>query len=287
MKTLKTFLALAVFCLLTTATVSAQDNSLLYKVEGNGIKTSYIFGTFHILPKEDFVLKNKVKKAFNSSELVVMELDMDDPNFQSAMMGMSMIPGEDSLENHMTAKEYKILDDYLTTKMGVGMANFDKMKPFVVSSMLLIAHIGKDMASYETTFMAMAKESSQEIKGLETIEFQTAVYDGQSYEDQIDDIIKMLTKDGGLGGNFDKMIALYKTEDIERLYATMAEFFEYDKEMQEKLLDERNQNWIPKIGEYSKDQEVFYAVGAGHLGGEQGVVKLLRETGYTVTPVID
>ena len=287
MKTLKSIIAMAVICIVATATTVAQDNSLLYKVERNDIKTSYVFGTFHMLPKADFELKDKVITAFDASELVVMELDMDDPNMQSAMMGVSMIAGDDSLQNHMTTEEFNTLDEYFTAKMGVGMANFNKLKPFVVSSMLMMAHLGKDMASYETTLMAMAKDSSTEIKGLETIEFQMAMFDGQSYEDQIDDIIKMLTEDGGVGGYFDKMIAVYKTENIEGLYKLMDEYFEYDKAMQAKLLDERNQNWIPKIGEYSKSQKVFYAVGSGHLGGEQGVIKLLREAGYKVTPITE
>lgn len=287
MKTIQTILALAIICIFTTATSVAQEKSLLYKVEGNGIKTAYVFGTFHMMPKADFELKDKVKTAFDASDLVVMELDMDDPNMQSEMMGVSMIAGDDSLQNHMTAEEFKILDEYFTAKMGIGMANFNKMKPFVVSSMVMMAHLGQDMASYEASLLAMAKESKKEVKGLEAVEFQMAMFDGQSYEDQIDDIIKILTEEGGVGSYFDKMIAVYKTEDIEGLYDSMDEFFEYDKKMQARLLDERNIDWIPKIGAYSKDQEVFYAVGAGHLGGKNGVIKLLKDAGYKVTPITE
>lgn len=287
MKTLKTFLALAVICFITTATAIAQDNSLLYKIEGNGIKTSHVFGTFHMLPKEDFELKDKVKRTFDASDLFVMEIDMSDPNLQMEMMGLSMIPGEDVLQNHMTDEEFKILDDYFTSKMGVGMAQLNKMKPFVLSSMVLMAHLGENMASYEYTFMDMAKESSMEMKGLESAGFQMGIFDGQPYKEQIEAIVTMLTADGGVGTSFDEMIKVYKTEDIEELYTSLGDFFGHDKEMQKKLLDERNQNWIPQIAEYSKDKEVFYAVGAGHLGGEQGVINLLREAGYSVTPVLN
>ena len=125
MKTIKSIVALTIICLLATTTSVAQDNTLLYKVEGNGIKTSYVFGTFHMLPKADFVLKDKVKIAFEASELVVMELDMDDPNMQTEMLSVSMISGDDSLQNHMTKEEYKILDDYFTAKISIGMASFN------------------------------------------------------------------------------------------------------------------------------------------------------------------
>lgn len=287
MKTLKSIIAIAVICLLSITNLQAQDNSVLYKVEGNGIQTSYVFGTFHMLPKADFILKDNAKAALASSDLMVLELDMDDPNMQAEMMGASMLKAGESLKDHMTEEEYQILDKYLTAKMGVGLANLSNLKPFVISSMVMMAHLGQDMASYEMTLLSLAKEQEKEVKGLETIAFQMAMFDGQPYEDQLDDVIKMLTEDGGVGGYFDEMIAVYKTEDIDALYNSMDEFFEYDKAMQAKLLDERNQNWIPKIGEYSKNQKVFYGVGAGHLGGDQGVIKLLRDAGYTVTAVTE
>ena len=287
MKTLNTFLALVVICFITTPSAIAQDNSLLYKIEGNGIKTSHIFGTFHMLSKEDFELKDKVKRTFDASNLIVMELDMTDPKAQREMMGLSMIPGDDVLQNHMTEEEYKILDNYFTSKMGIGMAQLNKMKPLAISSMVLMAHLGKNMASYEYAFIDMAKESSKQIKGLETAGFQIGLFDDQPYQDQIEAIVTMLTTEGGMGAGFDELIKVYKTEDIEALYATSGEFFGYDKDLQSKLLDDRNQNWIPQIGEFSKDNEVFYAVGAAHLGGEQGVINLLKEAGYCVTPVLD
>jgi len=63
-----------------------KGNSLLWKIEGKGIKTSYLMGTFHMLPQKDFLLKDKVKNAFKASDQIVLELDMDDPTMQSKMM---------------------------------------------------------------------------------------------------------------------------------------------------------------------------------------------------------
>ncbi|MDP5230287.1 MAG: TraB/GumN family protein [Cellulophaga sp.] len=284
MKKMKT-LVVALIAILFIAPSTIAQNSVLYKVEGDNIETSYVFGTVHMMAKKDFLLEEKVKSAFTESEFIVMELDMDDASMQTEMMKYAMISGDDSLQNHMTPEEYKILDEYFTAKLGVGMAAFNKMKPFVISSTAMIAHLGQDMASYESTFVQMATEQKKEIKGLETIAFQMSMFDEQPYEQQIDQVIEMLQKEGGIGGYFDKIIAAYKTQDIEVLYTSLNEFFEDDKAFKEKMLDERNQNWIPQIGELSKENSVFYAVGAGHLGGEEGVISLLKGAGYTVTPV--
>jgi len=53
----------------------------------------------------------------------------------------------------------------------------------------------------------------------------------------------------------------------------------------EVMIYRRNRNWIPVMSNYMKTSSCFFAVGAGHLGGEQGVIQLLRNAGYTVTPI--
>ena len=284
MKTIKK-LVLAIIATLFIAPSLIAQNSLLYKVEGDNIKTSYVFGTMHMMPKKDFLLEEKVKNAFTTSDLVVMELDMDDPGMQTEMMKYAMLGADESIQDHMTTEEYKILDDYFTTKMGVGMAAFSKMKPFIISSTAMIAHLGQDMASFEATFLQMAAAEKKEVIGLETIEFQMSMFDEQSYEQQIDQVIEMLQKVGGMGTYFDEIVSAYTSQDIDVLYKVLNEFFEDDKAFKKKMLDDRNENWIPKIGENSKENSVFYAVGAGHLGGEKGVISLLKASGYRVTPV--
>lgn len=83
------------------------------------------------------------------------------------------------------------------------------------------------------------------------------------------------------------MVKLYRAEDIEALYSYMDKYMNNDIELMAKFLDDRNNNWIPETAKFSKESSTFYGVGAGHLGGEQGVVKLLRAAGNTVTPLMD
>ena len=88
--------------------------------------------------------------------------------------------------------------------------------------------------------------------------------------------------------NFAKLLSIYKDENITAMldimnddnYSSVAEY-------QDELLDNRNINWIPKIKEHAEKQATFFGVGAGHLAGENGVINLLRQAGYTVTAVRD
>ena len=145
------------------------------------------------------------------------------------------------------------------------------------------------MQSFELELTKIAKEQKEEIYGLETIEEQIKVFDDIPLEDQYADLIRMaennLEDDKDI---FAKMLKVYKEENITALLDMMDD----DKNKtvsnhQDKLLNERNENWISKIGEYAKDQPTFFGVGAGHLAGDNGVINLLRDAGYTVTAIVE
>ena len=280
----KTFIA----CILSTFSLMAQEeSSLLWKVEGNGIKPSYIFGTFHLIPKADFEFKEKVEKAIKDTEITVLELDMDNPKMMGGLQALMQLEGDKKLSAYMDEKEYEIIDTYLKEHMGIGMTAVNSFKPFAISSMITLSMMGKQTVSYETEIITRTKADQKEVIGLETPEFQIGVFDTQPYDEQIDQVIEYLEDEEKVATMFDDMIAKYKEEDIQGLYSAMNETFEMEPTFQKALLDDRNKNWIAKIGTISKEQKAFYGVGAGHLAGDQGVINLLRKAGYTVTPIVE
>ncbi|MCK0130129.1 TraB/GumN family protein [Flavobacteriaceae bacterium F08102] len=262
------------------------QNSLLYKVEGTDIQPSYLFGTIHLMPQKDFVMQPKVKKAFKRCDEVYLELDMDDPNMLKEMMGAMNLKNGKTLDAYMDDDEYSFLDAYFTANFNMSLANFKTFKPFYLSSMLLTKMIGDQVASYEMTFVQMAKTESKELKGLETVAEQIAVFDTQPLDEQIDDLIKMIKEESSLD-LFNTLIELYKKENVDALYTYMDDYFNNDEVMINALLLQRNKNWADKIPQLSKETSVFYAVGAGHLGGRKGVLQLLKDKGYIVTPIFE
>ena len=139
-------------------------------------------------------------------------------------------------------------------------------------------------ASYEMTFVQMAVSRSIPIEGLEEVSDQTQIFDQIPYEDQAEDLIDILRNRENMEGMFSQMIKLYQKEEVNKLYEESLEYFS-ESEV-DLLLHQRNSDWIEKIGVYASDKPTFFAVGAGHLGGDQGVVNLLLEAGYEVTPVL-
>ena len=146
---------LAMLCLMLSIAfqpLSAQHSarqSLLWKIEGNGIQTSYLYGTFHILPEADFELKDKVKDAFDQTSQLVMELDVDDPGMQAEMMANIKMKDETTLQTLLSDTEFALLDSSLKSTVGADALAFNEAKPFVITSMLLGKFIEGKTASFE------------------------------------------------------------------------------------------------------------------------------------------
>lgn len=262
-----------------------QESSLLWKVSGNGLeKESYLFGTIHIICKSDFVMDDRITEAFENTEELILELDMSDPQLQLKMQQVSMNPGMKNIQGEMDESLATLLDKFLLKNYGAGLGQLGVLKPFVLSSMVMLKALPcAEVESYETFYTSKASKSSMQVVGLETVEFQVGIFDRIPQDLQLQELGKMLAEDYSQS-EFQTMISAYLAEDIMALDEVMTSSGMM-ADYRSILLDERNKTWVPKIEEAMKAKSVFVAVGAGHLGGELGVIQLLKDAGYTVEPI--
>lgn len=287
---MKHILSLFALAIVSVYSINAQklENSTLWKIEGNGLeKASYLFGTIHITC--DATIDADVKQALDETSQVVLEIDMDDPTMQSKMMqGMYMKDGK-TLKDLVSKEDYSAIDSLMIKNMGMSVKLLENVKPFFLSAMLYPKLIDCSPQSFENELMKIAVEQGEEIKGLETIEEQLKVFDDIPYEDQAEDLVRSATDNLEYDRKmFEEMYKVYDSENITAMLDMMNDDnLKSVAEHQDKLLVNRNKNWISKITDYAKDQPTFFGVGAGHLAGDNGVIKLLRKAGYKVTAITD
>ncbi len=273
------------FTLCSMQSIAQRDktNTLLWEISGNGLQQpSYLFGTIHMICKEDFLISEIVKQKFNSSKQVYLELDMDDPQLQVTMMKQMQLPDKETLKNKIGESSFKKLNSFLQKEMNMNLVMFDKFKPMMVMSILAQRLLPcASMESYEIYFVKMASEQKKELLGLEKVEEQIGVFDAIPDSLEIRSIMNMVNDFESHKKEFSRMSSIYKTQDLDALYQLMAESPEM-MGSQELLLDRRNRNWIPVMESVMKNSSTFFAVGAGHLAGSQGVLELLRKQGYKV-----
>lgn len=277
------------FALIASVSVVAQssgNSSLLWKISGNGLtKSSYLYGTIHLICPEDFILNPAVESLISESDKLVFEIDMDDPGMMAGMMATMSMKNGQKLSGLLQAPEYDRLSVYLKDSVGVAISMFETVKPFVVNSLLYTRILSCQPMSYEQKFVELAARKGKEIVGLETVQDQMSIFDTIPYTEQARVLINTVDSMNIARAEFRKMVQIYKSQDIEQIDRVTAESgFSYSG-MQKVMLFNRNRNWIVKLKSMLPEEALFIAVGAAHLGGKQGVVNLLRDAGYQVEAV--
>ena len=286
---IKLFLIYLIFSSLYFTQIYGQkeERSLLYEISGNGLsQPSYLYGTIHIICKDDFVMTEATKQKFLEVQQVYLELDMDDPKMMPEMMKSMYMTDGSTLKILMSEADYQKVSQFFKDSLKTDIGMMDKMKPFVLSSMTIPKLIDCPSQSYEETFVKMAKKENKEILGLETVQEQFGALDKMGMKKQADlMLVKMIQSWNEGKQELKQLIKDYKNQDVEAMYEDMAKSKTMDTQFEENLLVTRNINWISKIQKITKEKSTFFALGAGHLGGKKGVIALLRNAGFTVRAV--
>ncbi|MBT8232997.1 MAG: TraB/GumN family protein [Saprospiraceae bacterium] len=271
------------------------EHSLLWKIEGNGLEqSSYLFGTIHMINKENFFWPAGTLAALDESEQTAFEVDLDDMFDISAQMGLltkAFMSDNQKLSDFYSDEEYKIVKAHFKD-LGLPMFFLEKIKPmfltvFASGDLDLEGGLGGDsnVKSYEMELYELCKDSNKDVDGLETLEFQISVFDSIPYQAQADMLLETI-KSSDLGDEmFKEMINMYVSQDINKMVTSISDEESGLQGYEDLLLNQRNHNWIPIMAKKMAQAKTFFAVGAGHLGGEEGVIHLLKKEGFTLTPL--
>lgn len=271
---------------------SKLENSLLWKIEGKDLtKPSYLYGTIHMIDAKDYFLPDGTLSAIDATDRMVFEIDMNDMSDMGSIMGImskAFMKDGKSLKDLLNDEDYKVVSDHFA-KIGMPLMMLERLKPmfltvFAYGDMDPQGMKNGSIKSYEMEFFEMAKNMNKDVGGLETIEFQMGVFDEIPYKDQADMLVETIKSSDTGSDQFELMTKLYRTQDITGMISMMGE----DQSMadhEDVLLSKRNKNWIDQMPAMMRKNPIFFAVGAGHLAGENGVIKLLRKAGYKVSPM--
>ena len=288
----KIFALLMFFCI--TLGVNAQ---LLWKVSGNGLdKPSYIFGTHHVAPLS---MKDSIAgmtEAMNGTSQVYGELVMEDmmkPEMLMKMQQAMMLPTDTTLKSLFTQAQYDSIASVVKENIGMELAMFDKLKPAALNAQLAVVLSVKALKGYnpqeqlDTWFQTQAKQAGKKVGGLETMESQINIlYNSQSLKRQAQQLYCSATHiDYGIDMTR-RLAEAYLNQDLDKLLEIteekMGNACDSTSEEEEALIYGRNANWAKQMPGIMKQASTLFVVGAGHLPGEHGVLKLLEKQGYTV-----
>ena len=215
-----------------------------------------------------------------------MELDLDYPSTMLSGLLYINMKNDKKLKDLYTPEEYAKIENYFNDSLQMPMIMFQKAKPYFLVALLYPKMMKcKTFSGVDEEVMKLAKQSNKQIAGLETMEFQASIFDSIPYELQAKELLKNIDSLDKYKNEFDTLMQAYKSQQLKTMEDLMNKS-EFGMEKYENILvNYRNVKWVKQLKTIMKNKSVFVAVGAGHLLGEKGLIKLLRAEGYVVEPI--
>jgi uncharacterized protein YbaP (TraB family) len=285
-------LAALVVLVLAGNTLAAQDakKQFLWKVESTDGSIAYLLGSLHVLTPEFYPLSAGINKAFAASQTLVEEVDFDEMNDPAQMMnalGRAMLTDGRTLDQLVAPSTYAEVTKR-AEKAGLPMVALQRMKPWLVAITLmgptLQAAGFKAELGVDKHFFDRAKEAGLKRKALETLVYQIDRFDQLSPKLQEEMLVSGMKDLDTQVGNVTELAQQWAAGDVKALEKSLLLSFSESPELYDRLLVERNRNWVPHVETcLQQNAGCFIVVGAAHLVGPDGLPTLLAKKGYKVT----
>ncbi len=263
------------------------QGSPVWKIS-NGSNILYLGGTIHVLGEKDYPLPPEFDRAYTQSQILVFETDIartQDPEFANSLMREMVYTDGQTLQGLIRSSTFDALARF-SVQRGIPTATLNTFKPGMVMGFLTMAEmerLGAGGAGVDEFYFKKGKVDNRFMQFLESpmdqIRFLADVGKGKE-----DEMITYILKDiGKLPGLLPLMKQAWRSGDNDRLYKeTLAPLKKDYPQLYHTIMVKRNLAWLPAIQKMMATPETeFILVGAAHLSGDQGLVALLRDRGYT------
>lgn len=268
---------------------TTSSKHCLWLVETPLRKEVFLLGSLHVLKSDAYPLAKVINEAYNASQKVVFETDlkaMMDPGVQAKMQEMGLYQeGQTIFQNIpdeiLSSLQKKVAD------LGISMEHFRRYKPWFLAVTLTLLELQRLGFSHEYGidfhFYGRSVADQKEIGFLESVDFQLKLLGKMNAADQTAFLGQTL-KDLDVASQMaDDMLIYWEKGDVDRLYAILLKSFDDYPQLENRLLQRRNRDWVKKIEEMMRENKnILIIVGAGHLIGPDSVVAILQEKGYEV-----
>jgi uncharacterized protein YbaP (TraB family) len=266
-----------------------SQKSFLWRVRSK-TNTVYVLGSSHFSKKEIYPLNQKIENAFDQSDILVVEANVNDikkVDIQK-LAESAFYPANDTLEKHLSAETYEWVKKE-TSGLGIPIELINKQKPWFLSMTLVALEslkLGFDPNYGIDKYFISKAEGKKKILELESLDYQIDLLSNFPDKDQELFLLYTLKDLSIIEKELDKLTQAWTTGDTKGMESILTRSVSEDKRLSfifEKLIYERNRKMVSKIEDFLGTKETYFViVGAGHLVGNQGIIEILKGKGYLV-----
>ena len=271
------------FLLATSGVIARVDGASVWKVTGPNGGTLYLGGSIHALHSTEYPLPPAYNRAFDASTRLSFEVDRQALRDSSkGLVKAGEYPPGDSLKNHVDPRTYAYVKRYFAL-VGVPEQKFSTYRPWLIAAILESAPKQNFMLGVERFFQEKAAAAHKPIESLESIQEHMAPFVGLSEREGEALLLIHFINLGRTDLSSSNMMGPWRRGDADSLARQLHDVYREFPAFADRLLGQRNRRWIPRIEGYLKSGQVYFVIaGAGHMGGSDGVIALLRSRGYVI-----
>ncbi len=269
-------------------THAATGKSFMWKAS-KGQSAVYLVGSVHALSQDFYPLAPALEDGFKDSDLLVEEVDlaqMMNPSAQMQIMTRGLLKPDQSLDKILSPSTMALVNK-AGSDLGPAMDVLKKFKPWMLAIALQGLELQKagfdPQLGLDKHFYDEAQTAGKSVQGLETVDYQLSRFDEMTNEQQdrmLADTIKELETEIA---SVSTLAGAWRTGDAPQVERIVLKDLKTDAQMYQRLLVERNRNWMPKIEAlFARPGRTFVVVGAAHLVGPDGLLQMLKTKGYTI-----
>lgn len=266
---------------------------LLWKT-GSPMGAVHLLGSIHLADERIFPFGPEIDRAFAGADRLVVEVDVGPQNtmkLAAIVMTRGLYGGEETLRDNVTPETHAALLKRLA-ELGAPAVAFQRMRPWMAAMTLTVLELQSlgfsEEAGIDKHFLDRARERGMEIVELESAEAQISLLAGLSPELQDLMLAQTLEETTSLHSTFGEILDSWRVGDAGRIESLLMESFEEErfKPISKLLLEDRNDRMTERIAEFlEQGGNWFVVLGAGHMVGEKGIVRQLRDRGHEVSRV--
>ncbi len=274
-----------------------NGKGLLWRIEKDGLEPSFLFGTMHLTDDRVTDLTDEARAAFDQANTVVIETTdiLDEEKAALALLAhpeLMMLPGSDSLRTLLSPEDLTVVTEALDGR-GIPLGSVIKMQPWLLTATISIpacefARRKGGLSVLDAKLAQDAESQGKEIAGLETGVSQLRAMASLPMDLHLQGLVQTLKLGDRINDMFETLIVLYLDGEIGMVWPLFKSILPTDDpegygEFERVMITTRNHGMVENAEPFLQAGGVFIAVGALHLPGKEGIVELLRNTGYRVT----
>lgn len=284
----KFLVAAGVAWLIFTSPVAALP---LWEIQGTSNQIR-LLGSIHFLRPQDFPLPEAITNALMDADVVIMELDLTALNpitVQTIMLDKAIDPNGRGLEDLLDSRSYRKAQR-LAAAVDIDLSTMRQYEPWYAAlqiTQLRLMQLGFDGSfGVETQILMQAIQHGKDLGGLETLEAQLDSMDSLPMDAQREFLMVTLEEAAAAGEMLDEIIDAWKSGDTAELEDNLLRDLSANAQLYDHLIVQRNRNWTKSIVSFTEDSRNYLiVVGALHLVGDDSVLKMLNDAGFSTRKI--